>query len=67
MIDKILEGKIDKVYSEVCLLKQPFIKDDKHTVEEMLNEIIAQVGEKIVIKRFARFQVGVQGEDFFTI
>ena len=67
MIDKIREGKIDKVYSEVCLLKQPFIKDDKHTVEEMLNEIIAQVGEKIVIKRFARFQVGVQGEDFFTI
>ena len=67
MIDKILEGKIDKVYSEVCLLKQPFIKDDKRTVEEMLNEIIAQVGEKIVIKRFARFQVGVQGEDFFTI
>jgi len=67
VVEKIVEGKLNKIYSEVCLLKQTYIKDDKHTVEDMLNDLIAKLGEKIVIKRFARFQVGVSGEDFFTI
>jgi elongation factor Ts len=67
MIDKIVEGKIEKIYSEVCLTKQLYIKDDKRKVEDVLNDIVAQVGEKVVIKRFARFQVGVSGDDFFTI
>lgn len=59
VIEKILVGKLEKIYTEVCLIKQAYIKDDKHSVEEVLNSIIAKVGEKIVIKRFARFQVGV--------
>ena len=67
MIEKIAEGKLSKIYSDVCLMKQPYIKDDKRSVEDILNDLIAKLGEKIVIKRFARFQVGVTGEDFFTI
>lgn len=58
MIQKIVEGKMNKIYGEVCLLKQYFIKDDKKTVEELLKEIIAKTGENIKIKRFARFEVG---------
>jgi len=67
MLDKIVEGKLGKIYSEVCLLKQPYIKEDKRSVEDILNDLIAKLGEKIVIKRFARFQVGIEGDDFFTI
>ena len=58
MIDKIVEGKMKKIYSEVCLLQQMFVKDDKKTVEELLKELIAKTGENIKIKRFARFEVG---------
>ena len=58
MIDKIIEGKMKKIYSEVCLLQQIFIKDEKRTVEELLKELIAKTGENIKIKRFARFEVG---------
>ena len=58
MIDKIVEGKMKKIYSEVCLLQQFFVKDDKKTVEELLKELIAKTGENIRIKRFARFEVG---------
>jgi elongation factor Ts len=58
MIDKIVEGKMKKIYSEVCLLQQIFVKDDKKTVEELLKELIAKTGENIRIKRFARFEVG---------
>lgn len=58
MIDKIIEGKMKKIYSEVCLLQQVFVKDDKKTVEDLLKELIAKTGENIRIKRFARFEVG---------
>ena len=67
MLDKIAEGKVEKIYSEVCLIKQPYIKNDKRSVEDILNDLIAKLGEKIIIKRFSRFQTGVQGDDFFTI
>ena len=60
VIEKIITGKLEKLYTEVCLIKQPYIKDDKRSVEEVLNDIVAKVGEKIVVKRFARFQVGAQ-------
>ncbi len=59
MLDKIIDGKLEKIYSEVCLLKQPYIKDDKRTVQDLLNDLVAKLGEKIIVKRFARFQVGV--------
>lgn len=58
MIDKIVEGKMNRIYNEVCLLKQTFIKDESKTVEELLKELIAKTGENIKIKRFARFEVG---------
>lgn len=58
MIDKIVEGKMKKIYNDVCLLKQAFVKDDKKTVEEVMQELSAKTGEKVQIKRFARFVIG---------
>ena len=57
MLDKIIEGKINKWYQEVCLLKQTFIKNDDITVEEYMNEKIAGLGEKIKISSFCRKQI----------
>jgi elongation factor Ts len=56
--EKIAEGKIEKFYAEVCLLDQPFIKDDKIKVGDLLNGKIASIGENIKIGRFARFEIG---------
>lgn len=58
LIDKIAENKIEKFYETACLLRQPFIKNDKITVKEYLDETIAKIRENIKIKRFVRFQVG---------
>lgn len=55
VIEKIASGKLEKYYSEVCLLDQAFIKDEDKTVGELLKETIAKTGENIQIKRFARF------------
>jgi len=57
IIEKIIEGKLEKYYSEVCLLEQPFVKDPDLTVQELLNGLIGKLGEKIEIRRFCRFQV----------
>ncbi|MFB3788757.1 MAG: translation elongation factor Ts [bacterium] len=56
--DKIVEGRIEKYYSQVCLLEQPFIKDMNITVEDYLKETIGKIGENIVIRRFSRYQLG---------
>jgi len=58
VIDKIVEGKLERFYSEVCLLEQTYIKDSDLTVKEVLDAMIAKVGENITIRRFARFQLG---------
>jgi len=58
IMEKIVEGKLEKFYGEVCLLEQPFIKDPDHTVQDLLNELIGKLGEKVEIRRFMRFQVG---------
>jgi len=58
VVEKIVEGKVEKFYTENCLLDQPFIKDDTKTVQGLLNELIAKLGENIKIVRFARFQIG---------
>jgi len=55
VIEKILNGKMQKFYSEFCLLKQPFIKDDKFAIEDLVKEKIAKFGENIKVKRFIRF------------
>ncbi|MDA8407949.1 MAG: translation elongation factor Ts [Deltaproteobacteria bacterium] len=58
MLDKIAEGKLKKFFSETCLLDQPFVKDDSKTVQELIKEKIAQLGENMTVGRFARFQLG---------
>lgn len=58
VIEKIVTGKLDKFYSDICLLEQPFIKDDKIKVNDYLTATIAKTGENMTIRRFARFQLG---------
>lgn len=58
MIEKIVEGKLDKYLKEVCLLEQPFIKDGGVVVGELITQTIAKLGENIVVRRFARLEVG---------
>lgn len=55
--DKIVEGRVNKYYKEVCLLEQPFIKDDKKTIKDLLNDTIAVLGENMQIGRFARINL----------
>jgi elongation factor Ts len=56
--EKIAEGKLAKFYQEVCLLEQAYIRDPNMTVEELLKQFIGKIGENIIIKRFARFELG---------
>ena len=58
MIEKILTGKIEKYFETVCLVDQPFVKDDKKKVHEVVTEAVAKIGENISIRRFTRYQVG---------
>lgn len=55
---KIVEGKMGKIYEEICLLNQPFVKDADKTVGDLLADLTAKIGEKIVISRFTRFEIG---------
>ena len=58
VVAKMVEGRINKFFEEICLLEQPFIKDPDKTVKDVLNEKIATIGENIVIRRFVRFERG---------
>lgn len=58
IIDKIVEGKLGKFYQEVCLLNQPYIKDDKTSIEQLITSYITKFGENIKVRRFARFELG---------
>jgi elongation factor Ts len=62
IIDKIVEGKLKKFYSEVCLLEQPFVKNPDISVQDLVNEMVAKTGENILIRRFVRFQLGESDE-----
>lgn len=62
VIGKIVEGKLEKFFSEACLVEQPFIKNPDITVRDLLNEVVAKTGENIVVRRFARFQLGETDE-----
>jgi elongation factor Ts len=62
VVEKIVEGKMGKFYEEVCLLEQPFIKDQTMTVHQLIAAVIGKLGENISVKRFARFKVGDVGE-----
>jgi elongation factor Ts len=56
--DKIVAGKLDKYFADVCLMEQKFVKNPDLTIQDLLNDIIAKIGENIAVKRFARFQIG---------
>jgi len=58
IVDKIAEGKLNKFFKDNCLMQQPFVKDPEKSIADLLNEMIAKIGENLSIKRFARFQVG---------
>ena len=62
VVEKIVEGKMERFYSEICLLEQPFIKDPDRKVSDVIQEAIARLGENIQVRRFARYQVS-EGAD----
>ena len=68
VVEKIVTGRLDKFFKDICLLEQPFVKDPDKSVELMLNELVGTIGEKISIRRFARFALGEgmekRSEDF---
>ena len=58
IVDKIVEGRMKKFYEEVCLLEQPFVKDNASTVGELITQMVSKLGENILVSRMARFKVG---------
>lgn len=58
ILNQIIEGKVNKLYQDICLLKQPFVKNDQQTVEQVVQELMAKTGENIKIKKFCRFELG---------
>jgi elongation factor Ts len=58
VIERITEGRLKKFFQEVCLIEQAYIRDDKKTVQDLLNDLIASLGENIIIRRFCRYQLG---------
>ena len=58
VVEKIVEGKMTKFYEEVCLLEQPFIKEQSQTIRDLIAQKVGKLGENITVKRFARFKVG---------
>lgn len=56
--EKIIQGKLDKFFKDICLLEQAFIKDDKKTIKDYITQVIAKTGENVVLKRFVRYQLG---------
>jgi elongation factor Ts len=55
---KMIEGRVGKFFAETCLLEQPFVKDDKQTIEQLRTGLVGKLGENIVVRRFARFEIG---------
>jgi len=58
IVDRIVEGRLAKFYQQVCLMEQPFVKDEDKTVQDLITEATARLGENIVLRRFARYEVG---------
>jgi elongation factor Ts len=58
VLEKIVDGKVEKFYADACLMEQAFIKDPQQTVQQLVTEAVARIGENIVVRRFARFQLG---------
>lgn len=68
IVEKMVQGRIEKHYKEICLLDQPFIKNSDITVQQLVNEKIAKIGENIVVRRFVRFELGegIEKKDDFV-
>ena len=68
IVDRMVEGRINKYYSEVCLMEQEFVKDPSKTITDVINEAILRIGEKITVRRFVRYEMGEglqkKNEDF---
>lgn len=60
IVEKMITGKMEKFLADICLLEQKFVKDDQQTIQAMLTDMVGKIGENISIKRFVRFQVGVE-------
>ncbi len=58
ILERIAQGKLEKFYEQACLLEQPFVKDDKKKIQDVIAEAVARIGENIQVRRFARFQLG---------
>ena len=58
VVEKIVSGRLEKFYQDICLLEQPFVKDPKSTVSAYITSVIAKIGENIVVRRFVRYQLG---------
>jgi elongation factor Ts len=58
VVERIIEGRLQKFYSETCLMNQPFVKESEHTVEQVVKEAISTIGENIVVRHFCRYQLG---------
>ena len=58
VVEKLVEGRIKKYYEEFCLLEQPFVKDSSKTINQLITEAIAAIGEKITVRRFTRYEMG---------
>jgi elongation factor Ts len=58
VIERIAQGKVEKYYEQFCLLDQPFVKDDKKKMKDVLTEAVAKIGENLQVRRFARFALG---------
>jgi elongation factor Ts len=63
VLDKIIEGKLDKFFAEQCLLEQPFVRDatGRTRIKDMVDQATSKMGERVVVKRFSRFKVGEGG------
>ena len=58
IVEQMVEGRLGKFYAQNCLLQQPYIRDDSMSIEDLLNDLLAKTGERIIIRRFVRYQVG---------
>jgi elongation factor Ts len=58
VVDRIVEGRLEKFYQQVCLIGQPFVKDEDKTVQDLITEAVTKFGENVVLRRFARYEVG---------
>ena len=63
VVEKMLEGKLNKFFQDVCLVEQPFVKDPDRTIEQLRTDLVGVIGENVEVRRFVRFQLGETAED----